>query len=206
MGLAKARPLPTGPEAEASGAAQSAPASLGDPDPGARRRAVHALAAAPGNEAALCRHLRAEPDVSVRETIHLALARLGTVDAASGLAELLGSEDAGLRNSALESLVAMPEAAAGLLRRLREAPDPDVRIFGAILAAELPFPWVGGWLAAMLAEEPDANVCAALTEALAEVGGREAAPALAALGARFPGEPFLRFAAEAALRRLPREG
>jgi HEAT repeat protein len=166
---------------------------------------VHALAAAPGSEALLCRHLPVEPDRSVRETILLALIRLGTADAASGLAGLLASEDAGLRNSALESLTAMPAEAARLLDRLDAASDPDVRIFGVILAAALPFAWVGGRLTDRLAREPDPNVCAAMAEALAETGDHRAVPALEAMRARFSDEPFLQFVAETVLRRLPRE-
>jgi HEAT repeat protein len=205
MGLAKARPRASADLAEAPVDPTPPRCRLEDPDPAIRRRAVHALAAEPGNEARLCRHLPLESDRSVRETILLSLVRLGTDEAASGLARLLASEEAVLRNGALESLAAMPEAAARLLDQLRAAADHDVRIFAVILAGGLPFAWIGDWLTAMLAEEQDPNVCAALAEALAETGDHRAVRVLEAMRARFPDEPFLQFVAETVIRRLPRE-
>jgi HEAT repeat protein len=205
MGLAKARPRAGDDLTRCSGESADDHLGLDHPDPAARRRAAHALAAEPGHETTLCRHLALETNPSVRETILLALIRLGTAEAASELAGLLASEDASLRNSALESLTAMPAEAARLLDRLGGAGDPDVRIFGVILASALPFAWIGGWLADRLLHEDNANVCAALAEALAEAGDHRAVRALEAMPARFPNEPFLRFVAEMALRRLTRE-
>ena len=46
------------------------------------------------------------------------------------------------------------------------------------------------------------NVCAAAVEGLADLGGPEQRQALADLPARFPAEPFIAFAVQAALERI----
>jgi hypothetical protein len=58
------------------------------------------------------------------------------------------------------------------------------------------------WLEAVLRSDPHVNVCAAAVEGLAEMGGPASRPALAALPERFPGEPFIAFAVQAALSRI----
>lgn len=191
MGLVRAsapseapRPLPT----------------LDDPDPGQRRLALRALGA--GSEGLLLDHLARETDASLREACLLALIDLATPEAAEGLARLLSSEEAALRNGALESLAALPAQSAALLDRMAGSDDPDVRIFAAILAGELGLDWIEDWLIDLLSRDDDANVCAAICEVLAEAGSEDALPALQEIPARFPDEPFLHFVAATVTSRL----
>lgn len=179
-----------------------APAFLTDPDPVARRRAVQALPAAPDAVGTLVEHLRSEPDNAVRQAAFHALAAMNSAAAAEGAASLLTEPDAALRNGALEALSAMPEQAAALLDTLGQHADPDVRSFAILLAADLPPARAGTWLMALAEREEDPNVCAHLADALGGTGLPDAAAALAAIAARFPDSPFVRFAAETALRRL----
>ncbi len=132
----------------------------------------------------------------------LLLASLNSREAARGVSVLLSDADAALRNGALETLAAMPEHAGPLLAPLGQDEDPDVRIFAVLLAAELQDPAAADWLLALAAHETDANVCSNLAEALGGTGRAEASDALAAIGARFAGDPFLGFAVDTALQRL----
>ncbi|MFM7348641.1 MAG: HEAT repeat domain-containing protein [Erythrobacter sp.] len=178
------------------------PASLGDPDPSVRRRAVQALGAAPDAAARLASHLREEPDASVRDAAFLALAGLGTRAAAEAAASLLTEPDAALRSGAFEALGAMPAEAAALLAPLGHHADPDVRSFAILLAADLPPATSGAWLIDLASREEDPNVAAHCADALGGTGLAEAAGALRTIAARFADQPFVRFTAETALRRL----
>ena len=184
------------------GGTYSVRADLTSSDANERRAAVEHLASRPGSEEELCRQLAQESDRSVRERILLALVGLGTVEAAEGLAELLTDEDPALRNGALESLSAMPDQAELLLDQLNGSADPDVRIFGLLLAADLPRARAQQWIARYLDDEEDANVCAAAAECLAQIGDEDAVAPLERLRKRFEHEPFVEFVCSAALAQL----
>jgi hypothetical protein len=54
----------------------------------------------------------------------------------------------------------------------------------------------------VIEEDSDLNVCAAAVDGLAACGGRESKAPLLRLLQRFPNEPFLEFAVQAALARI----
>lgn len=176
-------------------------AALEDADASVRRDAAHGLghAAPPGAVAALSRRLDTEDDAGVREAILTALARIATGEAAAALLPFLDREDAALRNAALESLQQMPAevAAPALLPLLRHA-DPDLRIFAVQGLGGLAHPGRADWLAAVLERDTDVNVGLAAVEALAEAGSPEALSSLEMLARRFPDDPFVAFAVDAA--------
>ena len=167
-----------------------------------RWAAVRAAAGLPDGVQALAGALASETDVRVREAIFTALARIGTHDCAAVVAPYIRSDDASLRTGALDALRLMPEAVAALLPALLADADADVRLLACDLARNLPGDAASRSLSALLQREPEANVCAAAVEVLAEVGGVDALRALEACRARFAGDPFLSFAITVAAERI----
>ena len=175
---------------------------LRDPRPVARRRAAREIA---GNEAAvdaICDALEAETDTACRHAMLTALLVTGGGQAKARLLELLRSEDAGLRNGAIEVLQAMPGLAGEYMDDLLADPDSDVRIFAVNILESLCHDRVPEWLRHVLERDDHVNVCAAAVDVLTEVGGPECLPSLVALPQRFPEEPFVEFAVRTALRRI----
>ena len=159
----------------------------------ARRREAQTLGQTPGAAAELGLRLQAETDAAVREVLFRALVAQGTVAAARVLAAHLRAEDAGLRNSALAALTAMPGPAAEVLEELLQDPDPALRIFGVLLAGDLPLSGIELTLFARLQDETDANVCATLLEVLQGLGQALPTPLRASTAQRFRTDPFVQF-------------
>lgn len=167
-----------------------------------RRWAARDLADEPQAGAALGAHLLRESDASVREAIFTSLAAQATETAAGALLPLLRSEDASLRNGAIEALGGMPAAVAPRVGALLRDADPDVRVFMVNLLGVLRHPQVPQWLLQVLEHEPQVNVVAAAIEVLAEVGDASHADAVRRAARRFPDEPFIAFAADITLDRV----
>ncbi|MCF8204816.1 MAG: HEAT repeat domain-containing protein [Methylotenera sp.] len=175
---------------------------LGDADPRQRRLAARDLAAHPQAALSLGQALAAETDGAVREALFTSLATLASEAAVQSLLPLLRSEDATLRNGAIEALAAMPQAVAPCVDGLLCDPDPDVRIFTVNLLGELRHASVPGWLVQVLRHETHVNVVAAALEVLAEVGSSAELPALRAARDRFDDDAFIQFAADLAISRI----
>lgn len=171
-------------------------------DPMQRRRAARDLAAHPAAVPALGRRLAAELDRGVREALFTTLAALPGRDAVEALVPLLRTEDAHLRNGAIEALGAMPRAVAPFVERLLADPDVDVRIFTVNLLGELRHAQVLGWLERVLLRDPAVNVVAAAIEVLAEAGSPEQRAALHQARQRFANDAFIGFAADIAAERM----
>lgn len=157
---------------------------------------------APEHAAALGAALAVEQDANVREAILTSLCRIATPDAAGAIAPLVRSDDAQTRRAALDALRSMPGAAAPHMPSLLLDEDPDVRLLSCEIARELPAEEATELLAALLLRETEANVCASAIDVLTEVGTSAALPALQDVVRRFADEPFLKFAAEAAVERI----
>ena len=80
--------------------------------------------------------------------------------------------------------------------------DSDVRILAVELLRGMPAAEATRLLCALLERERHPNVCAAAVDVLAEVGTREALPALQACARRFAETPFLPFAISIAIARI----
>jgi HEAT repeat protein len=143
-----------------------------------------------------------EADPRVREAILTSLVHVGNGAAVHAVLPQLRSDDASLRTAALDALCAMAPAVAEHLPSLLQDADPDVRLLICEVARHLPEPEATKLLCGVLDREDQANVCASAVEVLAEVGGAEALPALAACAARFADDPFLGFAIRAAVDRI----
>jgi HEAT repeat protein len=175
---------------------------LSDPDPSARRWAARDLAECPDASTTLIKQLRREMDASVREIILTSLTRRGDEDAVAGLVECLRSEDASLRNEAIEAMKLLPAEVAPIMGGLLSDGDPDVRIFAVNVLESLRHENVEKWLKEVIEHDPHVNVCATAVDLLGEVGTPYSREALENLKARFPDQPYIRFAADIALKRI----
>lgn len=177
-------------------------AQLREGDVDQRRWAARDLAAHPQAAPLLGERLLDEPSPRVREAILHALGGMPGDAAVAALLPLLRSDDAQLRNGAIEVLAAMPAAVAPRIGALLQDDDVDVRIFTVNLLAELQHERTVTWLLEVLRQDSAVNVVAAAIEVFAEVGGPEHVAALRSAAQRFGGDPFIAFATDMALQRI----
>jgi len=175
---------------------------LSDPNPSARRWAAKDLVGCPGVSGGLVEQLRREQNASVREVILTTLTQRADEEAVAGLVECLRSEDASLRNEAIEAMKLLPDEVAPIMGRLLTDADPDVRIFAVNILESLRHELVEEWLREVIEHDPHVNVCATAVDLLGEVGTPYSQDALENLKSRFPDEPYIRFAADIALKRI----
>jgi len=193
------------PTGQSPGPVADASSILGNLISGAadeRWAAARAAADVPGAVTTLAAALRNESDSRVREAMFTSLARIGTSESADLLISFLRSDSANLRAGALDALRITIGGMPELLPRLLGDRDADMRILSCDLARILPSPEATTLLCTLLAGEPEANVCAAAIDVLAEVGGPAALPALAACAQTFHDNPFLVFAIKTATDRI----
>lgn len=177
-------------------------AQLRQGTPEQRRWAARDLSEHPEAAQPMGDQLLTETDASVREALFGSLEAIGTEDAAAALLPLLRTENAGLRNGAIEALSAMPEQVAPRIETLLCDPDSDVRIFTVNLLADLRHQQVLNWLTQVLSNDANVNVVAAAIEVLAEAGQPEHIAALRAVRDRFADDLFIAFAADMAIERI----
>lgn len=177
-------------------------AQLGSPDGSARRWAARDLASHPQSAKALAAALEVETDASVRTVIFSSLASIGGIEVVVPMMGLLRSDDAMLRNGAIEVLAQLPDIVAPHIQSLLRDADCDVRILTVNLLGQLPHPEVPAWLRELLRSETEVNVLGAALDVLAEVAGPEFGALLKDLQRRFADEPFICFAAEQVLLRI----
>lgn len=199
MPLVKRTPAPA---AHQEAPPQDIEEGLRSPEPGRRRQAAHACASRPDAIPLLSDSLRVETEPAVRQAILTALVGIGGDDAVRAIVPCLRSDDAGIRTGALDALRALSADIEPWLPSLLADPDADVRVLSTELARGMPADRATLHLCRMLERESHPNACAAALDVLAEVGTREAVPALRRLAARFAGEPFVVFAASVAIARI----
>ena len=175
---------------------------LSDENPTQRRWAVKDIVDCPDVSGALIEQLRRDEDVTVREIILTTLTQLADEQAVAGLVECLSSEDASLRNEAIEAMKMLPDEVAPIMGGLLSDPDPDVRIFAVNVLESLRHELVEKWLRDVIERDQHVNVCATAVDLLGEVGTLYSREALENLKTRFPDEPYIRFAADIALKRI----
>jgi HEAT repeat protein len=186
-------PLPPNPDAVAM---------LNSTTADERWAAARRLGASPANAGRLGGRLAQEQDKRVREAIFMALAHIGTEEAAGIVLSHLRSEDAGVRTEALDALFAMPDAVLPQLPVLFSDPDSDIRLLACEIARQLPGHIATDLLCRLLENETEANVCAAAVEVLSEVGEPSALPVLAKCAERFSDVSFLAYAIQIAATRI----
>jgi HEAT repeat protein len=176
--------------------------ALSSPDVEVRWSAARALGGRADAVAALALVLSTEQVARVREAIMTALVRVGDEASVRALLPYLRSQDAGQRTSAIEALQALPEAIMPFMAALLGDNDTDVRILATELARNMAVKDANRILCGLLENEQHPNVCAAAVEVLAEVGTRDAIPALKACAKRFSSTPFLPFAVATTIARI----
>ena len=184
--------------------ATDAPASLTEGTVDQRWAAVRAAAERPDGVPLLIAALPRESDPGVREAIFTGLARAATAESAAAVIPYVRSEDASLRNAAIDALRAMPGATRPHIAGLLGDPDADVRLLSCELARALPDDEANRLLGDLLVRETEKNVAAAAVEVLAEIGRPEVLPALAICAERFAGDGFLLFSIKVAAERIGR--
>lgn len=175
---------------------------LEDPDPSIRRWAARDLSLHPSAAGPLAQRLAEEPETDVREAIAASLEVIGGGRTVEGLIPLLRSDDAGLRNTAIEILQHLPDDVAAHIESLLSEPDPDLRIFAVNIMETLPHPRSEEWLCGILHSDPHVNVVAAALNLLSEVGSERALAAVEEASRRFPAEPFIQFACQMVTKRI----
>ena len=135
-----------------------------------------------------------------------ALMRVGDGASVRALLPYLRAQDAALRSSAIETLQALPDAVSPFINTLLADADPDVRILATELVRNIPADRATRILSDLLEQELQPNVCAAAVDVLAEVGTRDALPALRACAERFRDTPFLPFAIATTIGRIASSG
>ena len=175
---------------------------LENTNPTVRRWAARDLTDCPDASSALASRLQREDDEAVREIILTTLTSLGDEVAVAGLVECLRSEEASLRNEAIEAMKQLPDEVAPIMLGLLADADPDVRIFAVNLLESLRHPEVESWLITVIESDPQLNVCATAVDLLGEVGSAAAREPLLRLKARYADEPYIQFATDLALKRI----
>ena len=182
--------------------AAAAIANLKHPQAEARWSAARSLGSCPEAVPALAVALGMEQVSRVREAIMTALIRIGDEASVRAMLPYLRSQDAGLRAATIEALQSLPNAISPYIDQLLKDSDSDVRLLATELARNMPAENATQTLCRLLEREQHPNVCAAAIELLAEVGTRDAVPALQSCAERFAGVPFLAFAASTAIARI----
>ncbi len=167
-----------------------------------RRWAAKDLADFKDSATDLVKRLLSEEDLSVREQIFLSLMVIAGDVAIQGMISCLKSDDASLRNQAIETLKQMPDLIEPYIERLLKDPDVDTRIFAINILESLRHPKVIKWLVEVIENDHNVNVCANALDLLAEVGNESALPAIEAVKARFKEEPYIQFVADLAVKRI----
>jgi HEAT repeat protein len=193
---------PTGRDKQREEPHASPIAALDSPDADTRWSAARALGGRANAVPALAAALSRERVPHVQEALITALMRIGDAASVMALLSYLRSFDPSQRSAVIEALQALPSAVLPFMASLLRDSDSDVRILATELARTLPEADTTRLLCELLEREQHSNVCAAAIDVLAEVGTREALPALRSCAERFAGTPFLPFAVSVAIARI----
>lgn len=167
-----------------------------------RWSAARAAADHPASVPALAAALARERSPVVREAMFSALARIASPESIEAVLPYLRSDDALLRTHASDALLAMKGAVWPYVRGLLHDANADVRILACNVVREMPLETAARLCAERLDAEPDANVCAAIVDVLAEIGGPAELPALTRCAQRLGATPFLAFTLKIAIDRI----
>lgn len=204
MGLVKQKsiPPPRRGKLKAQPDCAQLASDLESAEAGARRQAARNILRCPEAAVRLIDRLNREQEVAVREAILNALIRLNDASAAAGLIDCLRSEDAALRNNAMEAFRQLGEHVLPLLQSLLSDPAPDVRICAVNILGSQSHAGAEKWLIRVIEEDSHVNVCATAVDLLCEIGTEAASDSLLRLKTRFAHDPYIQFAADLAINRI----
>ncbi|AGW11965.1 HEAT repeat domain-containing protein [Megalodesulfovibrio gigas] len=126
----------------------------------------------------LVQHLQSG-NLGVQEAADEALRRIPSPEAVRAMTPLLSSDDAPLRNLAMDILREIGEEDLDTCIALIKSPDSDLRIFMADILGSSNSPMAVGPLCEALLKDPDVNVRYQAAVSLGSLGFTEAAPCLA---------------------------
>lgn len=178
---------------------------LDSQDTDERRLAARALGEYSVATPALLNALAREKSIRVKGAILVSLQSIGGHRVLEGLLPFLRSESAALRNGVIEILQGMPEEIGEYINDLLHDHDSDVRIFAIDILQTLAHPDSPNWLIDVILHDKHINVVATAIDRLTEIGTPEMLPAISAVKARFPGEPYIEFVVNLAVKRLTEE-
>ncbi|RAN44253.1 hypothetical protein RB25_20590 [Herbaspirillum rubrisubalbicans] len=179
-------------------------ASLQAADPALRRSAAQTLAGQPEAVPVILDALERESSLAVRTALLDSLAATPGDEAVQALAGCLRSEDAWLRNAAIDLLRGMPEQVAPVIAHMLIDPETDIRILAVGILDTLRHARVEDWLLQLIDAETEVNVCGAALEVLTTIGTPAAIGPVTTLMRRFSDEPYITFAGRLLLNRLGR--
>lgn len=148
--------------------------------------------------ALLVRHIESR-NLGVQEAAENSLRRIRGAGAVAAVAPLLRSEDAAVRNSAMDILREIGSDDIKVLHGLLHDADTDIRIFAADILGTSSSPLAVAMLCESLAGDPEVNVRYQVCISLGELGSVNAAPALSEA---LKDEEWVQFAAVEALAKI----
>jgi HEAT repeat protein len=190
----------TGQPARTPGAGVNPLSALSSDNDDQRWAAARALVTRPDAVTLLSAALLTEKSPRVRAAMLTSLGQIGDGKAIAAIVRLLRSDDAQERTAALDVLRSKGTAVSSV--DLLQDPDIDVRILSCEIVREFSGPQATGLLCAILADDPEPNVCGAALDVLVEMGNADALPFIETCAARFPDNQFLAFALNVAAQRL----
>lgn len=162
---------------------------------GSRRRyAASELQNYPQAREHLLKRIDVEQAPEVIESLFNALANLCDDDCAVALLTKLKSEDAQIRNCAIELLQTQPELVAAHIEELMADDDPDVRIFAMDVIGAVCHPSAVNWLHHTVLQDTHINVVGTAIDKLAEIGTNESLPVLQQAAEKYADQPYIIFA------------
>ncbi len=179
-----------------------APPALDSADPEVRRAAALARR---GDDAAvpdLLTALGREPHLAARQAMFDALVSIGGQAVARGVADLLGGEDAHLRNEAITALSEMPAAVESLLDDMLCSSDPDIRIFTVNILRDLRHPRAVEWLGAVILHDDHPNVVGTALDHALELSVPDFKGVVEGARERFSDNAYIRFVCGMILDRI----
>ena len=113
---------------------------------------------------------------------------------AQSLINKLRSEDAQVRNGAIEIFQSQPDLFAAHVKELLMDDDPDTRIFAADIIGVIRHPDARLWLHDLAMYDDNINVVGTAIDKLAEVGDTSTLPVLDSVSKRFGDASYITFA------------
>ncbi|MCP3429441.1 HEAT repeat domain-containing protein [Opacimonas viscosa] len=171
-------------------------------EPSERRWAARDLGNHPEGVPILLETLETETVVPVLDAIFTSLQKHPTHECVNGLIRFLSSEDASVRNNAIEVLQSMPNALETHILSLLNHPDSDVRIFAIDILQQLVHQNAPEWLKSVLLDETHVNVVATAVDRIVEIGDSSILPTLERVAQRFAQHDYIQFAVNTAIERI----
>jgi len=161
---------------------------------------------------ALMQALQSDESRGVQEAAAASLLEIGSEDVAKQAAKLMALEDAYVRNAASDILAEAKRVPDDIFAEMLLSADVDVRIFAAVTIDNRRVRTLLPMLVEVLEKDPEVNVVSAAVNALGNLGCRDVrddgssdVDALLTAGRRFPDEPFISFAVNAAIEQIEGE-